>query len=396
MNTPSSPLPLAHLTVLELAAVLAGPSVGCFLAELGARVIKIEPPGRGDLTRAWYLPGEAEGISAYYSCINWGKESVCLNLKHPQAREAIHRLLPQVDVVIANYKPGSAAKLGMDYDTLRALRPDLVYGSITGYGEANPRAGFDVIVQAESGVMYLNRGPGQPPMKMPVALMDLLAAHQLKEGLLTALLHRERTGQGAFVHTSLIEAAVSNLANVLAAWLWSGTDPEPIGNNHPSIVPYGSIYACGDGHHVVLAVGTDAQFAHLCQLLNVPHLAADPRYATNRTRVEHRDELNPLLEQAMQPWQRDALMHELELAKIPAGRILRIAQGAALPDVQHLLLSHPLAQGMGMRTAAFGSSAWGQAPLSPPPSLGQHTHSVLGSLGYTEAEIATMSSADKD
>jgi crotonobetainyl-CoA:carnitine CoA-transferase CaiB-like acyl-CoA transferase len=362
--------PLAHLRVLELAAVLAGPSVGCFLAELGATVIKVEPPA-GDVTRQWLLPRE-QGMSAYFSAINWGKQSIVLDLHQPQDLAVAQALAGQSDIIISNYKPGSAAKLGMDYATLAARRPGLIYGSITGYGEDNPRAGFDAIVQAESGLMYLTREPGQEPLKTPVAIMDLLAAHQLKEAILLALYHRERTGEGAHVSTSLIEAGVTALANLMSAWLWRGQDPEPLGADHPSIAPYGTLFRAADGHHLLLAVGNDAQFARLCNILELDALPQDPRFATNAARVQHRDALKPLLAAAIAQHDRDDLMAALATEKVPAGRILRVSQAAALPEVQHLLLSHPAAQGLGLRTAAFRSSAWEPAALSPPPELNAH------------------------
>ncbi|MBX3100933.1 MAG: CoA transferase [Bacteroidetes bacterium] len=362
------------MRVLELAAVLAGPSVGCFLAEMGADVIKVEPPA-GDVTRQWLLPGE-QGTSAYFSAINWGKRSVCLDLTQPEDLKVALALAGQADIVIANYKPGSAARLGMDYASLSRQNPRLIYGSITGYGEHNPRAGFDAIVQAESGLMYLTREPGQEPLKTPVAIMDLLAAHQLKEAVLLALYHRERTGQGVQVATSLIEAGVTALANLMSAWLWRGQDPEPLGADHPSIAPYGTLFRAADGHHLLLAVGTDAQFVRLCEVLQLPALAADTRFVTNAARVRHRDVLKPLLQEAVARYERDTLMDLLAAQKIPAGRILRVSQAAALPEVQHLLLTHPAAQGLGLRTAAFNSSGWQPAEMTPPPALGQHTEEI--------------------
>ncbi|MCE3007812.1 MAG: CoA transferase [Bacteroidetes bacterium] len=393
MSYPASP-PLQGLRVVELAGVLAGPSVGCFLAELGAEVLKIEPPETGDLTRAWYLAGEDRSQpSAYFSTINWGKQSVALDLASALGRAVLARLLPTTDVLLTNFKPGSADKLGLAYHQLQDAYPSLIYGAITGYGPDNDRAGFDAIVQAESGFMHLNRTPGGRPAKMPVALMDLLAAHQLKEAILAALLHRGRTGRGCQVHTSLIEAGVSALANQLAAWLWAGQPPEPMGSDHPSIVPYGSLFAARGGEPLMLAVGSDAQFAAMASLLGRPDWATDPRFATNPARVQHRDVLKEALQQAIQAWQIDPLMEALAARKIPAGRILRVEESAALPEVRHLLLHHPLAPGQGFRTAAFRSSAWAAVPLLPPPALGQDTAAVLAALGFDDYEIASLKNA---
>ncbi|MEL6614610.1 MAG: CoA transferase, partial [Bacteroidota bacterium] len=229
--------PLSGFRVIELAGVLAGPSAGQLFAELGADVIKVEPPG-GDVTRTWRLPSEASGETtdrndrpAYFSAANWGKRSVALDLGQPGGREALHLLVRGADVVLTAYRPGSAERLGADAATLRALSPRLVVAELTGYGPDNPRAGYDAVIQAESGFMHLN-GPTEGaapeasgesgPTKMPVALMDLLAAHQIKEGVLAALLRRERTGEGATVQVSLTAAAAGALANQGTAWLQAG------------------------------------------------------------------------------------------------------------------------------------------------------------------------------
>ncbi|MDQ2795504.1 MAG: CoA transferase, partial [Bacteroidota bacterium] len=271
-------LPFAHLRVLELASVLAGPQVGQFFAELGAEVLKIESPA-GDVTRTWKTSAEttvstatpaaaATAVSAYFSASNWGKTSLVLDLTTPAGQAELHRLAASADIVLASYKPGDAAKLRADYATLAAQNPRLLYGHLTGYGPDNPRAGYDAVLQAEAGFMYLNApGPGQPPQKMPVAMVDLLAAHQLKEGLLTALYQRERTGHGALVQVSLLDSALASLANQAATYLVAGHDPQPLGSGHPSIVPYGTVYRTANGRQLVLAVGSDGQFRQLCAAL---------------------------------------------------------------------------------------------------------------------------------
>ena len=234
-------------------------------------------------------------MSAYFSASNWGKQSLVLDLATPAGQAQLHRLAAAADIVLASYKPGDAEKLRADYATLAAQNPRLIYGHLTGYGPASARAGYDAVLQAEAGFMHLNApGPGQPPQKMPVAMVDLLAAHQLKEGLLTALFQRERTGRGALVQVSLLESALAALANQAATYLVTGHDPQPLGSGHPSIVPYGTVYRAANGRQLVLAVGSDGQFRHLCAALGRAEWATEARFQTNAARVAHRAELETL------------------------------------------------------------------------------------------------------
>ena len=368
-------LPFAHLRILELAAVLAGPRVGQFFAELGAEVLKIEPPA-GDVTRTWKTPGEAAEttVSAYFAASNWGKKSVVLDLSTAPGRAELHRLAAAADIVLASYKPGDAEKLAADYATLSAENPRLIYGQLTGYGPATSRAGYDAVLQAEAGFMHLNAaGPGQPPQKMPVALMDLLAAHQLKEGLLTALYQRERTGRGALVQVSLLDSALASLANQAATFLVTGRDPRPLGSGHPSIVPYGTGYTAADGQRLVLAVGTDGQFRQLCAALDRPAWATDARFATNPARVAHRTPLEELLAQRIGAVPGVALLAELERRAVPAGAVRTVGEALAQPNAQaQLLPPAPEFPYAGLRTVAFRSPEWGAAEgLSGPAALGR-------------------------
>ena len=366
--------PFAHLRILELAAVLAGPQVGQFFTELGAEVLKIEPPA-GDVTRTWKTPGEATDtdVSAYFAASNWGKKSVVLDLGTAPGRAELHRLAAGADIVLASYKPGDAEKLSVDYATLSAENPRLIYGQITGYGPDTSRAGYDAVLQAEAGFMHLNApGPGEPPQKMPVALMDLLAAHQLKEGLLTALFQRERTGRGALVQVSLLDSALASLANQAATYLVTGRDPQPLGSGHPSIVPYGTVYAAADGQRLVLAVGSDGQFRQLCAALDRPAWASEARFATNPARVAHRAALEELLTQRIAEVPGVALLAELERRAVPAGAVRTVGEALAQPNAQaQLLPPAPEFPHSGLRTVAFRASAWAvQAALSGPPALG--------------------------
>ncbi len=347
---PTAPV-LAGLQVIELATVLAGPAVGQFMAELGATVIKVEPPA-GDVTRAWRLAGETAAPSAYYASVNWGKTVCTIDLKAPEGRAELHRLVATADVVISNHRPADATKLAADPDTLRALNPRLIYARLTGYGASDPRGGYDAVVQAEAGFMHLNGQADGPPTKMPVALMDLLAAHQLKQAILLALLHRERTGAGALVEVDLLRAGLSSLANQSSAVLWSGAAPERIGSEHPSIVPYGTVFVTADGAQVLLAVGSDAQFRALCAVLGAPTLAADARYATNPQRVVHRTALLAALAPLLAAHTAEALLAALAAAGVPAGRVNSVNAALALPQAQALLLRDAQGRARGLRTLA--------------------------------------------
>lgn len=368
-------MPLTGIRVLELATVLAGPQVGQFLAELGADVLKIEPPGSGDVTRTWKAPGEdpAGRGSAYFAAANWGKRSQVLDLTTPAGRAALLDLARTADIVLTSYKPGDAPRLGADYATLRAVNPGLIYASITGYGPESPRAGYDAVLQAESGFMHLNAalaadGTVGPPQKMPVALIDLLAAHQLKEGVLAALYRRARTGQGALVEVSLAQSALASLANQATNWLVAGLNPQPLGSDHPNIVPYGTVFTAADGTRLLLAVGTDRQFADLCAVLNAPDLAAEPRFATNAQRVRHRAELTALLHSLIGAVEGKVLLAALAQRHVPAGAVRDVAQALASPEAQPLLLRDPATgRAGGVRTAVFrldGEEL--NRPLTPP------------------------------
>ena len=367
-------LPLQGLRVLELASVLAGPQVGQFLAELGAEVLKIEPPA-GDVTRTWRTAAENPDatVSAYFSSANWGKTSRVLDLTTAAGQAALHQLAATADIVLASYKPGDAEKLGADYATLSARNPRLLYGSITGYGPASPRAGYDAVLQAETGFMHLNAaGPGQPPQKIPVALLDILTAHQLKEALLLALYQRERTSRGALLEVSLHDSALASLANQAAAYLVTGQEPRPLGSGHPSIVPYGTVYAAADGTRLLLAVGSDGQFRQLCAVLERPEWAADARFGTNPARVAHRQELEELLRQRLAELNGAQVLEQLARRAVPAGAVRPVGEALTQPAAQPMLLPpaatfpHP-----GLRTVAFRSSSWPVvANLSGPPALG--------------------------
>ncbi len=338
----------SQLTVVELASVLAGPAVGMFFSELGARVIKVENARTGgDVTRRWHTPGQDATLSdsPYYHSINYGKEVHLLDLTTASAREQVYAWVAEADIVVSNFRPEAAGKLGMDYAALRHHRANLIYAELSGYGPTDDRPAFDIVLQAETGFLHMTGHAGQAPARMPVALIDLLAAHQLKEGILAALWNRERTGAGACLHVSLYDAAVSSLANQAANWLMAGHAPERMGSQHPNIAPYGDLLRCADGQEVVLAVGSDQQFKDLCEVLALPKLADDARFATNAARVANRAALLQPLQEAVTAYDRPTLLRLLQSKVIPAGAILALPDVFAQPAARSLLLRQTLPDG---------------------------------------------------
>ncbi|RMG78678.1 MAG: CoA transferase [Bacteroidetes bacterium] len=346
------------LKVVELASVLAGPAVSMFFAELGATVIKVENKKTGgDMTRKWKLPGEdpASPWSAYYHAVNYRKQTVFADLTDENERREIRRLIAGADIVISNFRPRSAQKLGMDYPTLKALNPTLIYAQITGFGDED-RPAFDVVLQAEAGFLHMTGEPDRPPVKMPVALIDLMAAHQLKEGILVALLRRGRTGEGAFVSASLLESAVASLANQATNWLMAGHIPARMGCAHPNIAPYGDIFYTKDDKSLVLAVGTDTHFRALCDLLGCPDLATDPDFQTNPARVENRQKLYERLAPFFRRFDRDPLLEQCHQKGIPAGSIRNMKEVFDLPLAKAMILEEKLPDGSlskRVKTVAF-------------------------------------------
>ncbi|MBK7947141.1 MAG: CoA transferase [Flavobacteriales bacterium] len=317
-----SDAPLSQLLVIETATVLAGPAVGMFFAELGARVVKVEPP-QGDVTRSWKLPVEdpASSVSAYFSSVNHGKEHVRLNLKDARDRARFDALLREADVVITNHMQEDAEKLGLTRERLRALNPRLIHGHIKGFAAQPERPAFDVVLQAETGWISMTGTDAQHLAKLPVALIDVLAAHQLKEGLMVALLQRSANGRGAYVEVSLEEAALAGLMNQASNHLMTGAVAKPMGTLHPNIAPYGELFTCSDGGRIIVAVGSNAQFTALCDVLGAEHLAVDGRFANNRSRVLNRSALAAALTPLFVAQRRDDLLTELIASGVPAGAL---------------------------------------------------------------------------
>lgn len=318
---------LQNLKVVELANILAGPAVGMFFAELGADVLKIENRQTGgDLTRKWKLPSETDtSASAYYHSVNWGKKVIFLDLSDKKDREAAYREIKAADILITNYKAGDDVKLGMDYNRIKELNKDIIYAQVKGF-PGDDRPAFDVVLQAETGFMQMNGTPESGPLKMPVALIDILAAHQLKEAILLALLQKERTGKGAFIEVFLYNAAIASLANQAANWLNAGHLPQPSGSLHPNIAPYGETFTTKDKKYIVLAIGSDKQFTALCEVLGQPAIAESELFCSNRQRVKNRKELHSRLGDLIKKLNADDLEKEFKEKNIPAGLVKNLEE----------------------------------------------------------------------
>ena len=398
--------PLAHLTVLDLSRVLAGPWCTQLLADLGATVVKIERPGSGDDTRAWGPPylkdaaGDDTSEAAYYLCCNRGKLSVAVDFTTADGQKIVRELARQADVLVENYKVGGLAKYGLDYASLAAQNPGLVYCSITGFGQDGPyagRAGYDFIVQGMSGFMSVTGErddlPGGGPQKAGVAISDLMTGMYATVAIQAALAHRDRTGHGQWIDCCLLDSAVAMMATMSHNYLVTGTPPARVGNAHQNIVPY-NVFACADGH-LILAVGNDGQFAKFCEVAGKPEWAVDARFATNAERVRNREALVPLVAEVVRTRSQKAWLDALEPLGIPSGPINRLDQVFADPQViargMRRDLPHPLAGTVPQVRAPLGFSS---TPLTfdrPPPLLGEHTAATLRDrLGMTDEAIAAL------
>lgn len=330
----------SNIKVIELAGVLAGPSVGVFFSELGAKVLKVEnKKTQGDVTRTWKLSSEEKGNTpgAYYWSVNTGKEILFLDITQREDLEQLYALVREADIIITNYKKGDDIKLKVDYPTLSKINPQLIYGSINGFGNESSRNAYDLILQAESGFMYMNGEKNSQPLKMPVALIDVLAGHQLKEAILIALLKRERTKKGSRISVSLFDSAIASLVNQATNWLIAKTLPQSCGSLHPNIAPYGEIFKTYDGHLITFAIGNDKQFIHLCQFLGLEEITNIEKFSSNQQRITNREELFELLNSRITPMSFSSiydycLQHEILVAKIR-----NLKEVFELPEAQAML-----------------------------------------------------------
>ncbi len=331
----------SDLKVIELAGVLAGPSAGLFFAELGASVIKIENPKTGgDVTRSWKLKTEdkTDKTSAYFWSVNAGKEILFLDLSLDNDLQSFYNLIKTADVLITNYKLGDDKKLKVDYDTLKNVNPTLIYASINGFGSQNPRTAYDLILQAESGFMFMNGEKNAAPLKMPVALIDILAGHQLKEAILIALINKYKKQIGSHITVSLFDTAIASLANQATNWLIANHLPTAQGSLHPNIAPYGEIFTTKDNHQITFAIGSDKQFKHLCDILNL-ELYHQPEFENNQIRVANRIDLYSKLNQSIQSFHFDTIFSECIKSDIPIGKIRNLKEVFELPEAKALINS---------------------------------------------------------
>ncbi|GAB4176414.1 MAG: CaiB/BaiF CoA-transferase family protein [Rhodocyclaceae bacterium] len=389
--------------------MLAGPWCSQLLADLGAEVTKVERPQTGDDTRAWGPPwlrdasGRETSESAYYLCANRGKRSIALDLAQPEGARIARELAAGSDVLIENYKVGALARYGLDYASLRPLNPRLIYCSITGFGQDGPRAlqpGYDFIVQGLGGLMSVtgrpDGTPGGGPVKVGVAVTDLMTGMYAAVAILAAAAHREKSGEGQYIDLALLDCTVAMLANQNMNYLVSGRSPERLGNGHPNIVPYQS-FETADGH-VIVAVGNDAQFQRYCEAIGAPRLAGDARFATNAARVAHRAQLVAELEPIMARRATREWLEALEAAGVPCGPIHRIEDVFADPQVVHrgmrVELAHPLSGRVALAGNPIRMSATPLELRDAPPLRGEHGAQILSErLGIDEAGIARLREA---
>jgi crotonobetainyl-CoA:carnitine CoA-transferase CaiB-like acyl-CoA transferase len=370
----------SKLKVLEFASVLAGPSVGQFFAELGAEVIKVEnPQSAGDVTRSWKLPSEPtdESRSAYFCAANWGKKSLGLKLQD-EGLDIARKLALQSDVIISSFKSGDGEKFGLDFESLCAHNPKLIYGHITGYGAKDFRTGYDALIQAESGFMSINGEPGTSGLKLPVALIDILAAHHLKECLLIGIIKRIQTGLGGYFPVSLFDVAVSSLANQATNFLHTRKVPVPMGSEHPNIVPYGSIFSTADQIKIILAIGSDTQFASLCRIIGREDLAQNPEYLNNANRVKNRIALQQILATETSKLKAGYILNACLKYYIPAGELRTIDKVFELDEVAGKLLKNTDHTLFGLPSLPTLYVMGSNIPhIAPPPAFAEHTHAIL-------------------
>lgn len=396
---------LSHVRVLDLSRVLAGPWATQTLADLGAEVIKIERPGVGDETRSWGPPymkrrdGQDSNESAYFLCANRNKKSVALDISSPAARALLLRLAAECDVVVENFKAGGLQRYGLDYESMKAVAPGIVYCSITGFGQTGPyasRAGYDFLIQGIGGLMSITGLPdgeaGAGPIKTGVAVTDILTGLYASTAILGALLARERTGEGQYIDIALLDVQVACLANQVMNYFTTGKPPRRLGNAHPNVVPYQD-FPTSDGS-IILAVGNDAQFRKFCVVAGQPALADDLRFASNAGRVQHRAQLLPLMRNITSKHSTQHWIEALEREGVPCGPINDIAGVFCDPQViareLHLQLPHPCGSAPSV-ASPIRLSATPVQYRSAPPLLGQHTHEVLSEvLKLDDRELAEL------
>jgi len=393
---PRSRGPLEGLLVVDLTRALAGPYCTMMLADLGARVIKVETPDGGDDTRGWGPPF-LEGESAYFMSINRNKESLTLNLKDEQGQELLWRLLARADVLVENFRPGTMDRLGFGYEAVRARLPRLVYCSISGFGQTGPyreRPAYDLIVQGMGGLMAITGEPDGSPMRVGVAVGDICAGMFAAYGILAALRARDRTGQGQWVDAAMLDGQVAWMTYMAANYFATGENPPRVGSAHTNLVPY-QPFPTKDGF-VTVTVGSEGLWQRFCRALEVP-FADDPRFATNAARVEHRRELLEALVPVFRGRTTAEWLARLGDAGVPAGPISRINEVMTDPQVLHremvVEVDHPRAGRVRVNGVPVKFSETPGAVRTPPPVLGEHTAAILSELGCSDAQVNTLRKA---
>ena len=400
MTSPNSAL--AHLRVLDLSRILAGPWATQMLGDLGAEIIKIERPKSGDDTRSWGPPfiddaaNDAAARSAYFCSVNRNKQSLALDITSERGAAIIRELAAKSDVLVENFKVGGLAKYGLDYASLNAINPKLVYCSITGFGQDGPdahRAGYDFMIQGMGGLMSITGEPDGMPMKVGVALADVLTGTNAATAILAAIMHAERTSIGQHIDMSLFDVSIASLANQALNYLVTGNAPQRLGNAHPNIVPY-QAFATQNGH-LILAVGNDRQFTSFCAIADCPHLAEHADYATNKARVNNRETLVPLIADAIAKQTTEWWLEELGKNGVPAGPINDIAAALAEPQAQHRQLASSITGDDNVEIPTIASPL--RLGETPPvqrfaaPRLGEHSRTILASvLGYDDAMLGAL------
>lgn len=387
------PLILKGLRVLDLSRILVGPLSSMILSDLGAEVIKIES-FQGDETRKWGPPFK-NGNSTYYLSINRNKKSLCLDLKNPSGLQVLYDLVKISDIFLENFSSSVPKSLKIDYDTLKTINPRLIYGSVTGYGTKGPfssHPGFDATIQSFSGLMHITGKPDGDPTRVGVAITDVLTGQMLTNGILAGLYHREKTGEGLYIKTSLLETALSSLVNITSAYLNGGVSPNRIGNHHPSIVPYGT-YQVKDSKFITIACGTDQQFKSFMKILG---LDITKEYETNELRVINRAKLNNLLNEKLKNWELQNLVNKLNEAKIPVAPLNSIPEALDNDQVKELGVVRNVKTGANNNNLRFVKSplnfeGFEEGPMNAPPQLNEHMKYILnGLLGYNEEKIEEL------
>ena len=388
--------PLSHVRLLDLSRIMAGPWASQVLADLGADVVKIERPEAGDDTRSWGPPfltgsdGKPTRESGYYLSVNRGKRSVAVDLATPEGQAVVRALAARCDIVLENFKAGALDRYGLAYPDLKAVKPDLIYCSITGFGQSGPRrdaAAYDFMIQAMGGLMSVTGErddlPGGGPQKVGIPIVDIMTGMYAAVGVLAALARRERTGEGEYIDLAMLDVQAAILANQAMNFLLSGRPPRRNGNRHPNIQPQ-DVFRCADGH-LALAVGNDAQFRRFCVVMGEPDLADDPRFATNRARVDNLPVLHPLIAERLEREPLARWLEALEREGIPCGPINTVPMVLDDPQLRHRemlrRLPHPLAGEVPQLVSPLKLENAALEFQRPPPLLGEHTREVLRELG---------------